>query len=324
MNRDPSSARIAPRCSAGLLALAAASFVLIVLGALVRANGAGLACPDWPLCFGQLVPEFDMRVGFEWSHRLLAGLVSVGLLLITIPLLRQRPGRRIKRGLAVAWTLLLVQVVLGGLTVLLRLAPWTVAAHLLTGTAFFITLVWLAVDLRETHTPRAAAWREGPGIGSLSRGLIGLTALAVVGQLLLGGMVSSHGAGLACHAFPTCDGSQFFPTLSGLVGFHVLHRVNAVVLLLSFAALAFAVRRHPGVSRMANLAMHLVFLQALVGILNVLLRIPIEVTAVHSALASGISLCTGLLVRQGIGLPSLAKSVVIQSGAAPRRSSEAA
>ena len=48
-----------------------------MLGALVRAHEAGLACPDWPLCFGEFVPAFDLRVGFEYSHRVLAGSVSL-------------------------------------------------------------------------------------------------------------------------------------------------------------------------------------------------------------------------------------------------------
>ena len=72
-----------PRRSAlawGVGGLVALTSMLIVLGALVRANGAGLACPDWPLCFGQAVPEFDLKVAFEWSHRVLAG--GVGLVFL--------------------------------------------------------------------------------------------------------------------------------------------------------------------------------------------------------------------------------------------------
>ena len=62
----------------GFVGLAAVTYVLIVLGALVRAHGAGLSCPDWPLCFGEVIPEFDFKIAFEWGHRVLAG--SVGSL----------------------------------------------------------------------------------------------------------------------------------------------------------------------------------------------------------------------------------------------------
>ena len=70
---DPAETRNARRLAGGLGLLAGVTYVLIVFGALVRAHGAGLACPDWPLCFGEWVPEFDFRIAFEWGHRALAG-----------------------------------------------------------------------------------------------------------------------------------------------------------------------------------------------------------------------------------------------------------
>ena len=65
------------RLAAGFQALVAVTFALIVLGALVRAHDAGLACPDWPLCFGQVLPRMNLEIAFEWSHRALAGSVSL-------------------------------------------------------------------------------------------------------------------------------------------------------------------------------------------------------------------------------------------------------
>ena len=76
MHEPPSSAS-ARRLAAGFATLLVLTFGLIVLGALVRANDAGLACPDWPLCFGELLPRFDVKVAFEWSHRAIAGTVAL-------------------------------------------------------------------------------------------------------------------------------------------------------------------------------------------------------------------------------------------------------
>ncbi|MGI9431363.1 MAG: COX15/CtaA family protein, partial [Myxococcota bacterium] len=83
----------AARLARGFFALAALTYVLIVLGALVRAHGAGLACPDWPLCFGEVIPTFDFKIAFEWGHRALAGtvgLIFLGLAIFTLlrPMLR--------------------------------------------------------------------------------------------------------------------------------------------------------------------------------------------------------------------------------------------
>jgi cytochrome c oxidase assembly protein subunit 15 len=275
--------------AAGFGALHAATWLLIVVGALVRAHGAGLACPDWPLCFGELVPRFDMRIAFEWGHRVLAGSVALGLLALTIA---SRRIFRVRVHLVLLWALLAIQIAFGGLTVLLQLAPWTVTVHLLLGNSLAAALLWTAVDLRETgrREPRTLA----PGV----RTAVVASALLVGAQLVLGGLVSSHSAGLACASFPTCDGQSLVPTLHGLVGIHVLHRANGFLLLGMLAWLVWLARAEPRLGALARGTTRLVLVQIVVGVLNVLLRLPVEITGLHSAVAAGIVLLTALMLRE--------------------------
>jgi heme A synthase len=88
----------ARKIATGFLALVALTECLIVLGALVRAHEAGLACPDWPLCFGEFVPAFDLRVAFEWSHRLLAGSMSLCFAALAFAAWRSGVSREIGKG----------------------------------------------------------------------------------------------------------------------------------------------------------------------------------------------------------------------------------
>ena len=280
------------RLATGFLVLAALTFCLIDLGALVRAFDAGLACPDWPLCYGEVVPPFNVKVAFEWGHRALAGSISLGLLGLS---LLGWSRRALRSRLFFAWALLLTQVIFGGLTVLLLLAPWTVGVHLILGNTFFLTLVWIGLDLREA---RVGARREATAL--LPAGvsiLAGLCAVSLLLQMVLGGWVSSHYAGLACSDFPTCDGETVIPTLSGAVGMHVLHRLNGFVLAGLMALLAWRARGTGRPGRLAAWAMVLVLGQIVVGVANVLFKLPIAVTGLHSALATAIVLLTTLIVR---------------------------
>ncbi|HKA15043.1 MAG TPA: COX15/CtaA family protein, partial [Myxococcota bacterium] len=108
--RDPAAgARGAERLALPFALLAAAAWALIVLGALVRAHGAGLACPDWPLCFGTVAPRMDVRVAFEYSHRALAGTITLGFAALAAAAWRRtRAGDPIRRPLALAAGLLAV------------------------------------------------------------------------------------------------------------------------------------------------------------------------------------------------------------------------
>jgi heme a synthase len=299
----------------GFAVLAGATLALMVVGALVRAHGAGLACPDWPLCFGQVLPTFDMRIALEWGHRTFAGGVSLGLVALSWMLLR-RPALRQVHGthLALVWALLLVQVGLGGATVLLQLAPWTVTAHLLTGTTLLLSLAWLAANLRAGRGASAApAPRAVGGVLGLALGLLAL-------QLLLGGMVSSRSAGLACAYFPSCDGQSFLPALEGGVALHALHRLNGYGLLLAYAALALVARPHPTLARWSRAALALIALQIGVGAANVLLRLPPEITALHTLTAAGIALTSALLLREWLR----ARARATEPGAAVPRVARAA
>ncbi len=275
-----------PALARGVAGLVALTSVLIVLGALVRAHGAGLACPDWPLCFGRAIPEFDLKVAFEWSHRVLAG--SVGLLfagLATAVFLRPEARAAAGRLVLVGGLLLAAQVLLGALTVWQLLAEWTVTSHLLTGNAFNAALLILALRLVDV----AHARRFAPAPAAVRRWVWAVAALLAL-QVLLGGLVASGYAGLACPEWPTCNGGRWFPSWRGSVGVHLLHRMNGYLLVFALLAAAWRTRGVPRVGRRTGWAAVLGLVQMVVGILNVVLGIPVEMTGLHSALAAGLVL----------------------------------
>jgi cytochrome c oxidase assembly protein subunit 15 len=282
-----SGSRSAARLAFGFQLLVALTFCLIVLGALVRANGAGLACPDWPLCFGNLIPEIDVRVGFEWSHRVLAGgVTAIFAFLGWFAWRSSARSRTVTALLTIAAVLIAVQIILGALTVWLKLAPWTVTAHLITGNSFASATLLLALTFRAKKGP--------PVIRSTvsSRNRLWITAIAglLLIQLGLGGLVSSRYAGMACPEWPTCSGGVWFPTWVGGVGLQLFHRMTAYALIACLGVAAFCCRRDGHLRGATALAFALGILQATVGVASVSNGIPVELTGLHTALAAALVL----------------------------------
>ena len=276
------------------IGLTLATWGLLVFGASVRVHGAGLACPDWPLCFGQVIPPIDFQVGLEFGHRVLAGLISLGFAGWGALLFAPQPkdssfvvSRTTKSLWVFAAVLLVVQVILGGLTVWELLAEWTVTSHLLAGNSFCLLLLLTTLSLRPVDEPAP--------VGQAVRALAVLVGVLVPLQLALGGWVASSYAGLACTTFPLCNGDVLIPTLEGLVGLHVIHRLVAYTLVLVAAALAVVAGGQGRVGRLAGGLFAVILVQAGIGVANVLLYLPVEVTLLHSFGAASTVLATGWL-----------------------------
>ena len=261
----------ARRLAYSFVGLAAVTYVLIVFGALVRAHGAGLSCPDWPLCFGEVF-------------------LALGALTLRLPTL----GRAMRMGLLVSAIVLATQIILGGLTVLELLASWTVTSHLVTGNAFALSVVVLARRLLRISGHLAGAAPASPALRIATTA----TGVLLFIQIVLGGLVSSSYAGLVCPDWPTCMNGDYFPTWTGIQGLHLFHRTAGYTAVLALAATAYMARGHASTQRWLMLAAVLGAAQACVGITNVLLRLPVEVTALHSALAAGLFCTVGVSVRE--------------------------
>lgn len=283
------------------IALTVMTYLLVVFGAIVRAQGAGLACPDWPLCFGQLVPALDFGVFFEWGHRALAGSISLILLGLSIWVASSKAGRKLLgKWLIAAWVVLLVQIVLGGLTVLELLASWTVTSHLLVGNSVALSFGLISVVLWRGYTPVPRPAVTKPAL----RALLPLTAVFLIAQMALGGLVSSQHAGLACVNWPACVGDMWFPTWEGPVGLHLMHRSTAYTVAILYVLVAVFAWDHDTLGKKARIALALVFVQVALGVANVLWQLPVEVTAGHSAVAACLCLTTGLMIQDYLQRPA--------------------
>jgi cytochrome c oxidase assembly protein subunit 15 len=283
------------RLALGFQVLVILTFCLIVLGALVRANGAGLACPDWPLCFGNLIPEIDLQVGFEWSHRVLAGSVTAIFAFLSWSAWRSSTrSRYVTALLTAAAVLIAVQIALGALTVWLKLAPWTVTAHLITGNSFASMAFLLALAFRPCEADRDIR----PPVSHRKRLWITATAGLLLIQLGLGGLVSSQYAGMACPEWPACNGGVWFPAWEGGVGIHIFHRITAYALVACLGVAAFGCRRDGRLRGATALAFALGLLQASIGVASVINGIPTELTGLHTGLAAALVLTWVFALQQ--------------------------
>ena len=295
------------------------AFTVIVLGAYTRLTDAGLGCPDWPGCYGQLtVPATPDQVtdtayleqrplepdkGWkEMVHRYFAGILGLAILFITIWSWRRRrddPGQPVWLPTFLL-ALVVFQAALGMWTVTLLLKPVIVMGHLLGGFATFSLLVLLAL--------RAGRRRAQSAAGGLRiAAAIGL--LILVAQIALGGWTSSNYAALACLDFPTCQGSwtpemdfdEAFVMWRGLgvnyeygvlehparTAIHVTHRIGALVTSLYLGWLVLALlRRGGGLRGAAILVGALLLLQLGLGIANVLMHLPLGVATAHNGVAA--------------------------------------
>ena len=262
----------------------AATFVLIVIGGVVRISDSGLGCgpagsgtDGWPLCDGQVVPFLQGSTLIEFSHRIAAGVVGILILLIVWQALRHlRDERWLVRGSIAAGVLVLAQAGLGGATVENNLDEVLVAAHL----GLAMLLLGLLIGLR-----RLATESPPPVPAGAERGLRGLAVVAsalVLGTIVSGGLMAGteehgvqgsqvvQGAHVACgEEFPTClDGFMPFG-VSRLTDIHLTHRAfmyTAVVAVFALVALAWrrGVRTWP-----FGAALGLLAIQVLLGALNV-------------------------------------------------------
>ena len=265
-------------------------FALIVVGSVVRTTGSGLACPDWPLCHGRLIPPLQFNILVEWFHRLLALVVGIGLVATGAWTAARRETRARLGGLAALCIVLyLSQAFLGALTVWKLLDPNVVSGHLAMALLLFSTLLTLALVARnESRAGIAITTRADDAAPARPAGVLPWFSIAVGAiwlQAVLGGMVSTNHASLVCPDWPTCNG-EWFPPLSGLIGLQMAHRYGAYLLVAYLGALAFRSRPVPPVRALGTTLFVLVLLQGVIGVVNLRLGIPVWVSALHLANAA--------------------------------------
>ena len=278
---------------AALVAVAAAT--LLAAGGLVTSTGSGLAVPDWPLSFGRLFPPMVGGVLFEHGHRLIAAAVGalVCALMIWFRLRERRPW--VRRLADAAFAAVVIQGLLGGLTVLMRLPVAVSVAHACLAQAVFCLLVVLSVvtsrHYLEAHEIRPAD-DQRRAVYPLAAGA---TALVFV-QLLLGAIMRHSGAGLAIPDVPLAFGrlvpSRFTPDIA----VHFAHRVGALLIASAVVWIGIRLMRRPhrDLAGPAGLALVLVVVQILLGGTAVLSRLAVLPTTSH--LVVGALLLATLLI----------------------------
>ncbi len=262
-------------------------FLLLIWGNLVAGLKAGLACPDWPLCHGKILPPFRLDIYMEFLHRVIAAAATVALLALSYRRFRAyRGGARAVPVLAVG--LVAVEIVMGGAVVLLALPVQLTTVHFITGLVVFLLVYYMAA-FDGVASPPSFSLRGYPGL------FVGMGALVFL-LAAMGAYVRHAGAGLSLPDWPTSLGGLVPAVLSGGVLVHFSHRVLAALVALTVVAFCAAtvldarLRVH---RRMAWALFFLVLAQIGVGGVVVLSRLYFLSTALHLAVALGMLMLLG-------------------------------
>jgi heme a synthase len=179
------------------IATASWTVLLLIAGALVTSNDAGLAVPDWPLSYGSLMPPMVGGIFYEHGHRMLATVAGVLTIILAVWLQRAEPRAWVRK---LGWTalgLVIVQGLFGGLTVLLKLPPAVSTTHATLAQLYFITILSIAM-VTSDWWQRDLHKLDDTGSPKL-RSLAMLTTIAIFGQLMLGAAFRHGAFGLMPH-----------------------------------------------------------------------------------------------------------------------------
>ncbi|MGI8704106.1 MAG: heme o synthase [Candidatus Limnocylindrales bacterium] len=306
----------------------ATTFLLIVVGGIVRSTESGLGCPDWPLCYGEVLPPLDdAKAWIEWTHRTVAA--AIGFLVLGMAALALRDHRR-ERGIlgatlgAVALTGF--QAVLGKITVETGNAGSAVTAHLATAMLLLALLIFIATRSRYPARLTGAGWSQRFTLLAM------LTAGAVYALLLFGSNVTAARAALVFPDWPLFDGS-LLPRLSAeaplaeLQVAHVLHRLAAAIVGVIVVVTAWSAWRdsqgrspllppgaRPGVLALTATAAALYAIQVIVGGLQILTTLAPWTVALHLGLGAAI---WGLLAAAAFYAYFEARTARVSAGSPP-------
>ena len=253
---------------------------LIVLGSAVRVTDSGMGCKGWPLCTGPQGSISSFHPLMEESHRLLASLVTILIIALALSVRRNDHATHLRGPTRVAVAVIVLQIVLGAVTVFAHNAPFTVALHLLTATFFLGVSTVVAV----------AAFIEPERAWSLRRGPSRLAWAAVISLYLIvisGSVVVNAGAQSACPSWPACgrSGSKF-----GVVVIQMAHR--SLVLLGSILVVSFLVSvlrskfSDRSLRTLSVAGLSLFALQVAVGAMSAMWSAHTEIADVHLGVAS--------------------------------------
>lgn len=248
---------------------------LIFAGGMVTSTGSGLAVPDWPLSYGSFFPPMVGGVFYEHGHRMIASLVGLCTLILAIWLFRKEKRQWVKTlGLCALFAVIL-QGVLGGLTVLHFLPPELSISHAVLAQTFFVLTIIIAFSQsKERAAMEFTSKKENKTFLIISFIFI----IFVYGQLFLGALMRHHHAGLAVYDFPTMAGywippmdegmlikinawrfmNSLDPVQMGQVHLHLAHRAGALILTIAICILnAVGLKSYPQESKVYKTIVYL-------------------------------------------------------------------
>ena len=282
---------------ATLRILLGATIGLVVIGVIVRATESGMGCPDWPLCYGQIIPPttdsgdvIAYKAWLEWIHRAIAAVIGLIVLAVVFIALRNLKGRRSLQGASIALlALVLFQAWLGRQTVLESNSGASVTAHLASAMAFVGLQIWMLA--RSGYDETLAGIRRASG--SVVAPIV--AAGAIYALLLFGSNVTGTDTGLLYPDWPLMGGT-LFPPITELSTPMIVHRYATAIVALILISALWIVRREQGspahVRQLLTYAAAVFAVQCVIGAVQIFTKLAPWTQTLHVALATIIWILT--------------------------------